>query len=135
MHRTVWSTPSTGTSLIPTTRETVVALSLGALSDATTWLPSRPWFTGDGELQQVGAYRFDDTAGEVGLEALLVQSGGGEVMHVPLTYRGMPLPGADEFLVGTAEHSVLGARWVYDGCRPRLGDGAGHDDAHGRHTV
>lgn len=52
----------------------------------------------------------------LGLEALLVQSGGGPVLHVPLTYRGMPLAGAEEFLVGAAEHSVLGTRWVYDGC-------------------
>jgi hypothetical protein len=86
---------------------------LGLLS---AWLPSRPWFTCAGELRQVGAYRFDDPAGEVGLEALLVHSGGGPVLHVPLTYRGMPLPGAEDFLVGTAEHSVLGTRWVYDGC-------------------
>jgi hypothetical protein len=86
---------------------------LGLLS---AWLPSRPWFTGAGELRQVGAYRFDDPAGEVGLEALLVRSGGGPALHVPLTYRGMPLAGAEEFLVGTAEHSVLGSRWVYDGC-------------------
>lgn len=80
------------------------------------WLPSRRWFTATGELRQVGAYRFDDPAGEVGMEALLVQSGGGPVLHVPLTYRGMPLAGAEDSLVGTAEHSVLGTRWVYDAC-------------------
>jgi hypothetical protein len=80
------------------------------------WLPSRPWFDGAGELQQVGAYRFDDPAGEVGIEALLVRSGDGPVFHVPLTYRDAPLSGAEAFLVGTAEHSVLGKRWVYDGC-------------------
>jgi hypothetical protein len=34
---------------------------------------------------------------------------------VPLTYRGAPLAGAEESLVGTMEHSVLGTRWVYDG--------------------
>lgn len=34
---------------------------------------------------------------------------------VPLTYRGAPLPGADEHLLGTAEHGVLGTRWIYDG--------------------
>ncbi len=37
-------------------------------------------------------------------------------MQVPLTYRGAPLDGADDFLIGTSEHSVLGTRWVYDGC-------------------
>lgn len=81
----------------------------------TAWLPSRSWFPG-GEVRQVVAYRFDDPAGEVGLEALLLQSAGGSVLHVPLTYRGAPLPEAKDYLVGTAEHSVLGERWVYDGC-------------------
>ncbi|REF36882.1 CG0192-related protein [Thermasporomyces composti] len=80
------------------------------------WLPTRPWFDADGELQRVGAYRFDDPAGQVGIEASLVRSGDGTVFHVPLTYRDAPLPGAEAFLVGTAEHSVLGQRWVYDGC-------------------
>ncbi|HEU4542883.1 MAG TPA: hypothetical protein VFR23_17270 [Jiangellaceae bacterium] len=91
-------------------------LTPSKLSLLTAWLPSRLWFTGEAELRQMGAYRFDDPAGEVGLEALIVQGGDGSVFHVPLTYRGMPLPGAEEFLVGTAEHSVLGPRWVYDGC-------------------
>lgn len=80
------------------------------------WLPSRPWFTGDPELRQVGAYRFDDPAGVVGLEALLLEGGDGAVYHVPLTYRGARLDGCEELLVGTTEHSVLGTRWVYDGC-------------------
>jgi hypothetical protein len=35
---------------------------------------------------------------------------------VPLTYRDAPLHGAAESLLGTAEHSVLGRRWVYDAC-------------------
>ena len=35
---------------------------------------------------------------------------------MPFTYRAAPLAGAEEFLVGTADHSVLGPRWVYDGC-------------------
>ena len=35
--------------------------------------------------------------------------------HVPLTYRGTPLEGAEAALVGTAEHGALGPRWVYDG--------------------
>lgn len=34
----------------------------------------------------------------------------------PLTYRGAPLDGADHALLGTAEHGVLGRRWIYDGC-------------------
>jgi hypothetical protein len=82
----------------------------------TDWLPSRPWVTGEADIEQVGAYRFDDPAGEVGIEAILLQAGDRSVLHVPLTYRGAPLAGAEEFLVGTTEHSVLGTRWVYDGC-------------------
>ncbi|MER7173872.1 maltokinase N-terminal cap-like domain-containing protein [Streptomyces mesophilus] len=35
---------------------------------------------------------------------------------VPMTYRGAPLQGAEEALIGTTEHGVLGKRWVYDGC-------------------
>ncbi|WP_163505670.1 CG0192-related protein [Fodinicola acaciae] len=79
------------------------------------WLPGRSWFTGDPNVRRLGAYRFDDPAGEVGLEALIVRSDG-PVLHTPLTYRDAPLAGADDFLVGTTEHSVLGKRWVYDGC-------------------
>ncbi|MET1034999.1 MAG: hypothetical protein ABWX68_07190 [Arthrobacter sp.] len=81
------------------------------------WLPAQPWYSGvhPSELQHIGAYRFDDPAGEVGMEAHLVAVDG-VVFHVPLTYRGAPLDGADEWLVGTMEHSVLGRRWVYDGC-------------------
>jgi hypothetical protein len=82
----------------------------------TAWLPTRPWFSPSAHVQQVGAYRFDDPAGEVGIEALLLQTGDGSVLHIPLTYRGAPLAGADEYLLGTTEHSVLGRRWVYDAC-------------------
>ena len=34
---------------------------------------------------------------------------------VPMTYRASALEDADGGLVGTAEHGVLGRRWVYDG--------------------
>jgi hypothetical protein len=33
-----------------------------------------------------------------------------------MSYRGAPLDGAEEHLIGTTQHSVLGPRWVYDGC-------------------
>jgi hypothetical protein len=33
----------------------------------------------------------------------------------PLTYRGAPLSDAEDHLIGTTEHGVLGRRWVYDG--------------------
>ncbi len=84
----------------------------------TAWLPSRGWYQGDAaaEVVRVAAYRFDDPAGEVGIETLLVRAGAGPVHQVPLTYRGAPLPSADAWLIGTVEHSVLGTRWVYDAC-------------------
>jgi hypothetical protein len=33
-----------------------------------------------------------------------------------MTYRDAPLEGAEDRLLGTAEHSVLGRRWMYDAC-------------------
>src|SRR5215218_7739419 len=80
------------------------------------WLPTRAWYRGpaDPGLAKVGAFRFDDPAGEVGIETLLVQAGDGPVLQVPLTYRAAPLAGAEPWLIGTTEHSVLGRRWVYD---------------------
>jgi hypothetical protein len=87
----------------------------------TSWLPRQTWITGEADVEQVGAYRFDDPAGVVGIEAFLLQARDGSVFHVPLTYRGAPLAGAEEFLIGTAEHSVLGTRWVYDGCGDPVG--------------
>jgi hypothetical protein len=80
------------------------------------WLPTKDWYPGPAapDLARVGAFRFDDPAGEVGVETLLVQAGDGPVLQVPLTYRAAPLAGAERWLVGTTEHSVLGRRWVYD---------------------
>ncbi|MCW2829482.1 MAG: hypothetical protein JWP31_174 [Aeromicrobium sp.] len=81
------------------------------------WVPQRSWFVGDADrLEPLAAYRFDDPDGEVGIETILVRSGDGPTLQVPLTYRGAPLAGADEWLVGTMEHTVLGSRWVYDAC-------------------
>lgn len=80
-----------------------------------TWLPTQPWFTGDASaIQPVGAYRFDDPDGEVGMETHLVRAGDGPVVQVPWTYRGAPLEGAESFLVGTMDHTLLGPRWIYD---------------------
>ena len=45
---------------------------------------------------------------------MLVRTGDGPVYQVPLTYRDARMSGADEWLLGTTEHSVLGTRWVYD---------------------
>jgi hypothetical protein len=80
------------------------------------WLPGRGWYTGPaGEVLRVATFRFDDPAGAVGIETMLVRVGDGPVHQVPLTYREAPLAGGDDLLLGTAEHSALGKRWIYDG--------------------
>ena len=81
------------------------------------WVPTRPWggAAAGTELEQVAAYRFDDPAGEVGVETFVVRAGD-LLLHVPLTYRGAPVPEQEAYLVGTTEHSVLGRRWFYDAC-------------------
>jgi hypothetical protein len=81
------------------------------------WAPTQPWFVGDDQgLDVLGAYRFDDPDGEVGIETILVRSGDGPILQIPLTYRGAPLAGAEEWLITTMEHTALGDRWVYDAC-------------------
>jgi hypothetical protein len=99
-------------------RTTMVPSKLELLGD---WLPRQPWYRDTGvppTLTRAGGFRLDDPAGEVGLEFVFVTDGAeGEetTYHVPLAYRGAPLPDADEGLVGTSEHGVLGRRWIYDG--------------------
>ncbi|WP_042365136.1 maltokinase N-terminal cap-like domain-containing protein [Streptacidiphilus neutrinimicus] len=80
------------------------------------WLPRQPWYQGDGttDLRRAGGFRLDDPAGEVGIEFMVVTDGP-IAYHVPLTYRGAPLDGAEHALIGTSEHGVLGTRWLYDG--------------------
>jgi len=93
----------------------------GKLELLTTWLPTRPWYRGNGhapELDKAGGFRLDDPAGAVGIEFMLLNdSTGPTTYHVPLTYRDAPLDGADEALIGTSMHGVLGQRWIYDGTR------------------
>lgn len=89
-------------------------LTPGKLELVGAWLADQPWAP-QGEIERVAAYRFDDPAGHVGIEGLLL-SVGGTLVHLPVTYRDAPLAGAERFLIGTMEHSVLGPRWVYDGC-------------------
>lgn len=91
-------------TIVPTKSELVAA-----------WLPSRPWRPPGAVVGGV-SYRLDDPAGEVGMEAFLLTDAGGVTVHVPLTYRDRPRIGAERHLLGTMEHSVLGTRWVYDGC-------------------
>ncbi|MEQ4299772.1 hypothetical protein ABNF97_00040 [Plantactinospora sp. B6F1] len=90
----------------------------GKLELLADWLPGRRWYRGPApaDVVRVANFRLDDPDGAVGIETMLVRSGDGPVHQVPLTYRDAPLPGGDEWLIGTAEHSVLGRRWVYDAC-------------------
>jgi len=87
----------------------------------TSWLPNQPWYLGaDREpvLSKAGGFRLDDPQGEVGIEFMVVTDESGDrpvSYHVPLSYRGAPLEGAEGALIGTSEHGVLGKRWVYDG--------------------
>jgi len=77
-----------------------------------TWLATQAWVGEVGELTLLGSYRFDDPAGEVGIETLLYAAGD-RVLHLPLTYRAAPLAGVDP--IATVSHSVLGTRFVHDG--------------------
>jgi Maltokinase N-terminal cap domain len=79
------------------------------------WLPRRPWAPASGISSGV-SYRLDDPAGQVGMEGFLLTDANGDTVHVPLSYREQPLDGAEEHLLGTMQHSVLGTRWAYDGC-------------------
>jgi hypothetical protein len=82
------------------------------------WAPTQPWGPpADAPLEVVGAFRFDDPDGRVGIETHLATVAG-TVFQVPLTYRDAPLKGGDAAFITEMEHSVLGTRWVYDG----LGD-------------
>ncbi|MFE4194844.1 hypothetical protein ACFRJ9_03175 [Paenarthrobacter sp. NPDC056912] len=91
-------------------------LSPSKLELIADYLPTQHWFqTSDSAPELIGAYRFDDPAGEVGIETHVIAAGG-HIYQVPLSYRGYELAGAEEWLIGTMEHSVLGKRWVYDAC-------------------
>ncbi|MGN6407115.1 MAG: CG0192-related protein [Curtobacterium sp.] len=86
------------------------------LEALAAWLPGQPWSgvsAGD-DLAIAGKFRFDDPAGEVGVETILVRTSDDRVLQAPLTYRGAPLDDAEAFLVTEMDHSVLGRRWVYD---------------------
>jgi len=99
-----------GASLVPSKLELI-----------TGWMPDQRWYAGKGRLprlERVGGFRFEDPEGQVGVEVVLVADLAASpvvVYQVPLTYRGVPLEGAEHALIGTMDHSVLGPRWVYDG--------------------
>lgn len=81
------------------------------------WIARQPRYAGARggipALAPVGYFRMEDPAGEVGIETHLVRDGS-VLYQVPMTYRGAPLAQAQDSLISTAEHSVLGTRWIYD---------------------
>ncbi|MFF1342856.1 1,4-alpha-glucan branching protein [Streptomyces sp. NPDC058290] len=95
----------------------------GKLELLASWLPAQPWYQGPDaggapQPAKAGGFRLDDPQGEVGIEFMAVTDGAGDrpvTYLVPLTYRGAPLDGAQDALIGTSEHGVLGRRWIYDG--------------------
>lgn len=96
-----------------------VELSPGKIDLIEEWLPKQPWANVEPgtKLSRVSSFRFDDPAGEVGVEFHLVKAVDGDdtVYQVPLTYRGAPLAGAEGHLITEMDHPKLGHRWVYDG--------------------
>jgi len=93
----------------------------GKLDLLAGWIPAQPWYVGTGRepaLVKAGGFRLDDPEGQVGIEIVVVTEGARDdavTYQVPLTYRSAALPGAGASLIGTAEHGVLGRRWIYDG--------------------
>lgn len=81
------------------------------------WVPDQRWAP-SGDLEVLGAFRFDDPDGQVGIETHMVRVAG-TVLHLPLTYRPAPLDD-DAGLVTEMHHSALGTRWVYDGVHDPL---------------
>jgi Maltokinase N-terminal cap domain len=81
------------------------------------WLPLQPWYRDaeSPELAKAGGFRLDDPDGEVGIELMIIADADGARYLVPMSYRGAPLQSADDALLGTSEHGVLGRRWLYDG--------------------
>ena len=100
------ATIHTGTTMAPTKLELLAG-----------WLPRQSWYRDTGAppaLTRAGGFRLDDPAGEVGIEFQFVTDGEETTYVVPMTYRGAPVAGLDDALIGTSEHGVLGTRWIYD---------------------
>lgn len=63
-----------------------------------------------GPVTNIGAFRFVDPNGKVGIETLLVRETDGALLQFPVTYREQRI--SDTHEVGTAEHSHLGTRHI-----------------------
>jgi Maltokinase N-terminal cap domain len=104
-------------------RTTLVPSKLELLG---SWLPGQPWYAGQPggrQLAKVGGFRLDDPDGQVGIEFMVVRDDAAReetAYLVPMTYRGGPVAGAHASLIGTAEHGVLGPRWIYDGTQDHV---------------
>jgi hypothetical protein len=102
------------------------------------WIPQQPWWVGGDRAPQLtpaGGFRLDDPEGEVGMEFIFVTDVAEAqqvTYHVPLSYRGAPLDGADSALLGTSEHGVLGRRWIYDAAHDPVVTAALDAFVHGR---
>ena len=91
---------------------TQTSLQPGKLELLAPWLQQQDWFEGDAaDLERVGNFRFVDPDGEVGLDSMLLASGG-RVYHVPVTWRGAEL--AEGELIGT-RHDGTPVRAPADG--------------------
>jgi Maltokinase N-terminal cap domain len=90
------------------------------------WLPSQPWYLDSGrepELAKAGGFRLHDPQGEVGIEFMVVADGSADratTYQVPLAYPPRAFADDSGGLIGTAEHGVLGRRWIYDGAHDRV---------------
>jgi hypothetical protein len=92
-------------------RATITPTKQGLIAE---WAPSQPWGPpADVPIEVIGAFRFDDPDGRVGMETHLVRYGTA-LLQVPLTYRDEPLDGADDALIVEMQHSVLGAGCTTD---------------------
>ncbi len=106
-----WQTPGMAVhhpaTIVPTKMELLQA-----------WVPDQPWLgnADTSSLTKLGSYRFDDPDGEVGIETHLLGTADGQVLQVPLTYRGAPRESALDSLITTMTHTTLGNRWIYDAC-------------------
>ena len=63
-----------------------------------------------GPVTNIGAFRFVDPNGKVGIETLLARETDGALLQFPVTYREQRI--SDTHEVGTTEHSHLGTRHI-----------------------
>ena len=86
------------------------------------WVAAQRWYRGKSRgtspvLRRIASLRWEDPLGEVGLEDHLVVDESGDepvVYQIPLSYRAEAVDFLADALVATAEHSLLGTRYIYD---------------------